>query len=222
MRRVRRRISTHVKERVWPTGSVECGAGEHAEAELLVETARRLILFVYVDGERAPAKLLRMLDELTSAPSTDVRRIEEQCLDRVAGHPEESDGDAAFVSEDPELERVAGEELDDERAIEIDVLFGEEGVGSADGALPERDKRRVILGLFAADGQGVRRLEATSFQIWNVSLEQIWLVGQVVAVSETETRHLRYEFLPFLFAGRASHPFSASPESRRRDSRWRT
>ena len=79
---------------MWPTRSVECGAGEHAEAELLVETARRLILFVYVDNERAPAKL--------------------------------------------------------------------------------------ILGLFAADGQGVRRLEATSFQIWNVSLEQIWAVGQVL------------------------------------------
>jgi hypothetical protein len=73
-----------------PTRPIEWGSGDDAESELLVETSRGVVLFVYVDPKR------------------------------VAGQAEESDGDVAVV------------------------------------------------GPFGADlGGCVRRLEATSFQIWD-------------------------------------------------------
>jgi hypothetical protein len=76
-------------------------------------------------------------DQASATPSPEVRRFEKQRLDRIAGEAEDANGHVRLVREHPELERVPGKDVGNERPIEHDVRLGEKRVRGADGTLPE-------------------------------------------------------------------------------------
>src|SRR5690349_6321328 len=85
-----------------------------------------------------------MRDETATAALPSNRGLEEQRLDRVRGQTEKSEWNIRRVHQNPQLERVTGEQLRYERPVARNVGLGEETVRRTHGTLPECDQRCAV------------------------------------------------------------------------------
>ena len=75
------------------------------EAERFVEAARIDILLVHINGECAAPQFLRVRHQTPTTPASTVRRVHEQCGDRVASETEKANGEVCFIRENPQITR---------------------------------------------------------------------------------------------------------------------
>ena len=101
-----------------------------------VESAREIepqclgILLVYINRER-PFEMASVAQEHRAASLAEVLRRNEQRRDDRSGKDHEANGQVS--AQDPELEIGGAKKIVDGWEQRLDILFRQEGVGSADG-----------------------------------------------------------------------------------------